>query len=793
MASIASDISPLVAWTPVYGDVTGSGAIAIGSASNAVGVDTVALGRSSQAIGNGAVALGTTANATGTGSIAIGGGVNNVIWGPVASGDYAITIGSGSTASGNNSVAIGDHAQATATNSVALGANSATGIRTNVVAVGAAGSERQIVNVADGTAATDAATFGQLTTTNNNVTALTTRVGTNETNIAGNTADITALNTQLSTTNTNVTNNATNITTLEGKLNSGAVGMVQQSAAGADLTVGAANDGAAVNFAGTAGNRTLSGVADGVNASDAATFGQLTTTNNNVTALDGRVTQNTTDINTLAGQIGSGTVGLVQQSAAGADLTVGSTTDGAVVNFAGTAGNRTLSGVADGVNASDAATFGQLTTTNNNVTALDGRVTQNTTDINVLAGQIGSGTVGLVQQSAAGADLTVGSTTDGAVVNFAGTAGNRTLSGVADGVNANDAVNFGQLTATNNNVTALDGRVGIAETNITSINTTLADLGAGLNGAVVYNSDKSAVSLGGVNGTLINNLSAGLIGAGSMQAVNGGQLFSMKADLDAQLQKIVDNADAAIGIIGGKLDDLTGAVGDQGKQLDDLDGRVGDIEQGIADGTIGGGGNGGVNPAGNAQVGVGADASGKNSSAVGSGAIASGENSTAVGSKAEASGKDSTAVGANSSATGSNSVAIGAGSVADRDNSVSFGSAGNERQLTNVADGTAPTDAVNKRQLDGAISGVNDRIDRLDQRVDELGAMSTASAQMAMSTAGLVGNNRLGVGIGAMNGQSALALGYQRVYGQGTRTLSVGGAASTRGTLQIGAGAGFSW
>ena len=235
-------------------------------------------------------------------------------------------------------------------------------------------------------------------------------------------------------------------------------------------------------------------------------------------------------------------------------------------------------------------------------------------------------------------------------------------------------------------------------------------------------------------------------------------------------------------------------MGDQGKQLADLDDRVGTIEDGIKDGSIGGGGTGdGTNPAGNVELGKGSTASGTNSSAIGSGSTASGENSSAVGSNASATGKDSTAVGANSSATGSNSVAIGAGSVAAEDNTVSFGSAGNERRLTNVADGTAPTDAVNKRQLDGAIAGVNSRIDRLDTRVDEMGAMSSAQAQMAMSTAGLLGNNRLGVGIGAQNGQSALALGYQRVYGQGTRTLSFGGSASTRGTVSVGAGAGFSW
>src|SRR5690606_11094480 len=42
------------------------------------------------------------------------------------------------------------------------------------------------------------------------------------------------------------------------------------------------------------------------------------------------------------------------------------------------------------------------------------------------------------------------------------------------------------------------------------------------------------------------------------------------------------------------------------------------------------------------------------------------------------------------------------GSVADRENTVSVGSAGSERQVTNVADGTEATDAVNLGQLEEA-------------------------------------------------------------------------------------------
>lgn len=64
--------------------------------------------------------------------------------------------------SGNNAIAIGDGSEATAENSIALGYNSVAS-ETYTVSVGGNGTTRRIVNVADGTADTDAATVGQLT------------------------------------------------------------------------------------------------------------------------------------------------------------------------------------------------------------------------------------------------------------------------------------------------------------------------------------------------------------------------------------------------------------------------------------------------------------------------------------------------------------------------------------------------------------------------------------------------------------------------------------------------------
>ena len=71
-----------------------------------------------------------------------------------------------------------------------------------------------------------------------------------------------------------------------------------------------------------------------------------------------------------------------------------------------------------------------------------------------------------------------------------------------------------------------------------------------------------------------------------------------------------------------------------------------------------------------------------------------------------ATGADSVAIGGAALSSGKNSVALGSNSVADRDNAVSVGAVGSERQVTNVAAGTAATDAANVGQLNAVSSSV---------------------------------------------------------------------------------------
>ncbi|EDZ99680.1 YadA domain protein [Burkholderia sp. H160] len=98
-------------------------------------------------------------------------------------------------------------------------------------------------------------------------------------------------------------------------------------------------------------------------------------------------------------------------------------------------------------------------------------------------------------------------------------------------------------------------------------------------------------------------------------------------------------------------------------------------------------------------VGSNASATGTDATAFGTSASARAMGSTAIGAGAVAAADSALAIGYNASALAANSVALGQGSIADRAGTVSVGSPGNERQITNVAAGTADTDAVNVAQL----------------------------------------------------------------------------------------------
>ena len=1024
--------------------------------------------------GNVAIGVGATADTAVDGhAIAIGSGAS-------ATAGRAIAIGRAANASAFRSISIGQFSSATHTDSVALGTDSVTD-RDNSVSVGSATQQRQITNVAAGTQATDAANFSQLQGTAQSVAtaigggstvnpdgtitapSFTVGDGSGGTTIVRNVGDA------VSNLDGRVTTNEGDITNLQQQIGNGTIGLVQQANAGDNLTVGAATDGAAVDFTGTAGERKLIGVANGdvsatskeaingsqlhgVSDSVASAIGAGSTVNPDgtitapsfsvgdgkggttvvhnvgdaVSNLDGRVTTNEGDITNLQQQIGNGTIGLVQQANAGDNLTVGAATDGAAVDFTGTAGERKLIGVAagdvsatskeaingsqlHGVSDSVASAIGAGSTVNpdgsisapsftvgdgnggttvvNNVgaavtnldgrvttnegsittinqqiadltaggtgivtydaptgtvnvaaaqggstvdftgtagerkligvaagdvsatskeaingsqlhgvsdsvataigagstvnpdgtitapsfsvgdgkggttvvhnvgdavTNLDGRVTTNEGDITNLQQQIGNGTIGLVQQANAGDNLTVGAATDGAAVDFTGTAGERKLIGVAAGdvsATSKEAINGSQLHGVSDSVasaigagstvnpdgsisqptfsvgdgnggttvvhnvgdavTNLDGRMGTAETNITQLQ---QDVNNGAVGLVRQDATTQDVTVAsGTGGNLVNfagtagdrRLTGVANGVADNDAASIAQLKAMGLfdpntnlpmaavvydgiDLSSvtfggnggtRLKNVAAGVDRTDAVNYGQLTDLEARW--DGK-WNDLSDRVDGIENGS--GAPGGPGNG------SDLVGAG---TGENSLVVGKGADASGSNSTATGNDSVASGDSSTAIGQGAKATHERSVAIGAGSETSRQDEVSFGAPGQERYLGNVKDGERDTDAVNVRQLNNAVTGLNNKVD--SARSDAMGGVAAAMAVAGLPQSSMPGKTFMAIAGSTYGGEYGTAIGASYMTKDGKWVVKGAVNTSSRGEVGAVVGGGFYW
>ncbi|WP_327857945.1 ESPR-type extended signal peptide-containing protein [Acinetobacter guillouiae] len=473
----------------------------------ASGADSsVALGHNTKANGKESIAIGYGAEALGTQSISIGTG--NKVKGnhSGAIGDPTIVDGANSYSVGNNNqvltddtFVLGNNVTKTVAGSVVLGNGSAattsagvtgyalsvatsadktaisnTTSTTGAVAVGdaASGIYRQITGVAAGSADADAVNVAQLKVVGNQVVttqnALVNGLGGNAKvnadgtitgptyNVAqGNQSNVgdalTALDKAIgsaATTSKTTVSNGQNIVVNKSKNADGSDNYEVSTAK--DLTVDSVkagdtvlnnagisigNNAVVINNTGltiaggpsvtvagiNAGNKTITNVANAVNATDAVNKGQLDsaigTVNNNV--------------NELANNA-------VKYDDASKDK----------ITLGGGANGTTISNVKDGAvsqGSKDAVNGGQLWN-------VQQQVDQNSTDISNIKNDINNGTVGLVQQAGKDATVTVAKDTGGTSVSVAGKDGNRVVTGVKDGaVNATskDAVNGSQLNTTN--------------------------------------------------------------------------------------------------------------------------------------------------------------------------------------------------------------------------------------------------------------------------------------------------------------------------------------------------------
>ncbi|CAJ3019935.1 intracellular motility protein A [Burkholderia pseudomallei] len=191
---------------------------------------------------------------------------------------------------------------------------------------------------------------------------------------------------------------------------------------------------------------------------------------------------------------------------------------------------------------------------------------------------------------------------------------------------------------------------------------------------------------------------------------------------------------------------------------------------------------------------------GDDSTAVGAQAIAFSEQSIAIGSRAIAAGARSIAVGTDATAAAPDSVALGSGSIAEREGTVSVGRDGHERQITHVASGTEPTDAVNVTQLRAAMSNANaytnQRIGDLQQSITDTArdAYSGVAAATALTMIPDVDRDKrvsIGVGGAVYKGHRAVALGGTARINENLKVRT--GVAMSAGGNAVGIGMSWQW
>ncbi|TCJ97893.1 autotransporter adhesin [Volucribacter psittacicida] len=112
-------------------------------------------------------------------------------------------------------------------------------------------------------------------------------------------------------------------------------------------------------------------------------------------------------------------------------------------------------------------------------------------------------------------------------------------------------------------------------------------------------------------------------------------------------------------------------------------------------------------------------------------------------------------------------------------------------RITNVAAGVNPTDAVNVSQLGNVENRLNDRINRVDNKLRAGIAGAAALGMLAQPT--MPGKSMVAVSGTNYRGESAMALGVSRVSDNSKWVLKLGASANTRSDYLVGASAGYQW
>jgi autotransporter adhesin len=118
--------------------------------------------------------------------------------------------------------------------------------------------------------------------------------------------------------------------------------------------------------------------------------------------------------------------------------------------------------------------------------------------------------------------------------------------------------------------------------------------------------------------------------------------------------------------------------------------------------------------------------------------------------------------------------------------------------ISNVADGKAPSDAVNVQQMNNALGSVGQQMQNLGNRIETVGKDSFAGTAGAMAMAGMPqanmpGKSMVSAGAATFKGQSAVALGVSKLSDDHRWVIKFSGSANTRGDVGASVGAGFNW
>ncbi|MCB7146559.1 YadA-like family protein [Stenotrophomonas maltophilia] len=418
------------------GTRSGNGAVALGLDAVATGDRGVAVGHEASGKGTHATALGFQSNASANQATAVGRGA-------VASSLYASAVGNQASATAQSALALGDRANAAHAGAVALGNGSAT-TGTNQVSVGNGSLKRKVVNVADAalsTSSSEAVTGRQLHATNTSVAAV-------KATADGAQARVAVLN-----------------------------GLVGQVSASGNVRLGADNTGTVVDVANKSGaKRKLQNLANGVlgtSSTDAVTGQQLNATNSEVTSVRTAATAAKTAADAARG-IADGAVqkadalgGLVGQVSASGNVRLGAENTGTIVDVANKTGaKRRVYNIANGTlsaGSTDAVTGQQLFATNATVetqrqalaghaqqlTDQDGRITDNRIELDALRADFDNFDPDL--------DGVVKFSADRRLVDMEGARVSGVAAGDISSAASTDAVNGGQLFATNQKISALEG------------------------------------------------------------------------------------------------------------------------------------------------------------------------------------------------------------------------------------------------------------------------------------------------------------------------------------------------